>query len=63
MLLAGKYKGKTGTFLRLAGQASACVKLDGDTVAERTIRLSSIRPEGEESVEDDGDYLYVLKED
>lgn len=46
LMIAGECKSKgTGTFPRTAGRVSACVKVDGDSVHERTLRLTSVRPE------------------
>ncbi len=41
-IVKGSYEGKNGIFLGAAGKVSARVKVDGDTVQERTIRLTSI---------------------
>ena len=45
-ITGGTYKGKTGTFLRYAGltRKSCCVRINGDSQNERTIRLKSIAP-------------------
>ena len=44
-IIKGTYAGKGyGTYLREAGQVSCCVKVDNDSVQERTIRLTSIEP-------------------
>ena len=44
-IVKGTYEGKNGVFLGAAGKVSARVKVDGDTVQERTIRLTSIAKE------------------
>lgn len=44
-IIGGKYKDKLyGTFLDYSGTKSALVKLDSDTVAQRGLWLTSIRP-------------------
>ena len=48
-VIAGSYKGKTGTFIELTGNESGRVKLDNDTVANRTLRMSSLIREDYES--------------
>jgi ribosomal protein L24 len=43
VIVGGSYKGKEGVFIGLTGLQSARVKIDGDTVQERTIRLTSFK--------------------
>jgi len=43
VIVGGSYKGKEGVFIGLTGLQSARVKIDGDTVQDRTIRLTSFK--------------------
>ena len=45
IIVAGSYKGKQGTYKRIAGDGtkSAAIAIDGDTVKERTLRLTSLK--------------------
>ena len=47
--MGGSYKGKEGVFIALAGLQSARNKINGDTVQERTIRLTSFKLAGRPS--------------
>ena len=53
VVVAGSFVGKKWTFIELTGSHSARVKLKRDTQAERTLRMTSIRPEGYETDEDE----------
>ena len=44
-VIAGTYKGKTGTFIELTGSELGCVNLDNDTVSNRTLRMTSLTQE------------------
>ena len=57
-VIAGAYKGKTGTFIELTGNESGRVKLDNDTVANRTLRMTSLIREDYES---DGEERVTMK--
>ena len=57
-VIAGVYKGKTGTFIELTGNESGRVKLDNDTVANRTLRMTSLIREDYES---DGEERVTMK--
>ena len=50
-IIGGTYRGKTGTFLRYAGltRKSCCVRINGDSQNERTIRLKSIATDTDRS--------------
>lgn len=49
VIVGGSYKGKEGVFIALAGLQSARIKINGDTVQERTIRLTSFKLAGRPS--------------
>jgi ribosomal protein L24 len=42
-IIAGNYKGKQGEYRRPAGRLSAAIAIEGDSVQERTLRLTSLK--------------------
>ena len=53
VVVAGTFAGKKGKFIELAGKESGRVKLTRDKQESRTLRMTSIRPEGYETDEDE----------
>lgn len=49
VIVGGSYKGKEVVFIGLAGLQSVRIKINGDTVQERTIRLTSFKLAGRPS--------------
>ena len=64
-IVGGVYKHfGSGTFIRYAGNCSADVKVDKDSVSERCIRLTSIAPmKTEPSVQHNNRYILVPREE
>ena len=62
VVVAGSFVGKKGKFIELAGKESGRVKLSRDNQESRTLRMSSIRPEGYETDEEE-ETVTISKED